>query len=137
QSAMRRRGNLWATIACVSVLLADAVHMLAPCRPSAMSIASMTFLVANKSEAVSFFEHGTSPRSIPLNPPFGNDQGGQLFGIETEPVAVGALPEKWRQLQAAITEDIAIVAQCRANGPCPLAAQRLIDISAKGAGRTG
>jgi predicted transglutaminase-like cysteine proteinase len=102
-----------------------------------MSISSLTSLVADKFEPVSSFEDWTKPRSTSLNPPSGNDQGGQLFGMETEPVAIGALSEKWRRLQGAIAKDTAILAQCRANGPCPLAAQRLIDISAKGAGQTG
>src|SRR5436190_8055179 len=137
QSAMLRPVNLWAIIAWLAVLLAAAVQMLAPPRPAEMSNSSLIFFVADKFEAVSSFAHGTKPGSIPLNPPFGNDQDGQLFGMEAEPVAIGALSEKWRQLQGAIAKDTAILAQCRANGPCPLAAQRLIDISAKGAGQTG
>src|SRR6266849_9703247 len=36
-----------------------------------------------------------------------------------------------------MAQDLAVVAQCRANGTCPVTAQRLIDISAEGAGRSG
>jgi len=47
------------------------------------------------------------------------------------------LPEKWDHIEVAMALDFAVVAQCHANGACPVAAQRLIDISAKGAGRSG
>jgi len=46
------------------------------------------------------------------------------------------LPAKWRHVEAAMAQDFALVAQCHANGTCPVAAQRLIDISAEGAGRS-
>jgi predicted transglutaminase-like cysteine proteinase len=36
-----------------------------------------------------------------------------------------------------MAQDFAVVAQCHANRTCPVAAQRMIDISAAGAGRTG
>jgi predicted transglutaminase-like cysteine proteinase len=55
---------------------------------------------------------------------------------KTEPVAAGELPEKWHHVEAAMAQDFAVVAQCHANGTCPVAAQRLIDISAEGAGRS-
>jgi predicted transglutaminase-like cysteine proteinase len=61
------------------------------------------------------------------------EQAAQLFGMETEPVAVGELPEKWHHVEAAIAQEFAAVAQCHANG----AAQRLIDLSAMGAGQSG
>ena len=61
----------------------------------------------------------------------------QLFGVDTEPVSMGELREKWRRLVAAMTRDFAAIAQCRANGPCPVAAQRLVDLSAEGAGKGG
>ena len=66
-----------------------------------------------------------------------SDSRAPLFGMETEPVAAGGLLEKWHHVEAAIAQDFAVVAQCHANGTCPVAAQRLIDISAKGAGRSG
>ena len=36
-----------------------------------------------------------------------------------------------------MAQDFAMIAQCHANGTCPVVAQRLIDITAKGAGRIG
>src|SRR4051812_11407985 len=93
QPAVRRHGKLWAIIASLGVLSAAAVHMLAPPRLPAMSNSSLIFVVADKFEAVSSFEYRTKRVSIPLNPLLGNDQDGQLFGMETEPVAIGALSE--------------------------------------------
>jgi predicted transglutaminase-like cysteine proteinase len=63
--------------------------------------------------------------------------GGRLFGMDTEPVAAGELREKWRRVVAMMERDLAVVAWCRVNGPCPVAAQKLIDLSAEGAGRSG
>ena len=59
QSTMRGPGNLWALIACLAVLLAAAVQMLAPPRPAEMSNSSSIVFVADKFEAVSSFVHGT------------------------------------------------------------------------------
>jgi predicted transglutaminase-like cysteine proteinase len=56
--------------------------------------------------------------------------------MKTEPVAAGELPEKGHRVEAAMAQDFAVVAQCHANGTCPVAAQRLIDISEEGAGRS-
>ncbi len=98
----------------------------------------MTFLVANEFEAVSFVEDGTNAATAPSEPPARNDeQAAQLFGMETEPVAAGELPEKWHHVEAAMAQDFAVVARCHANGTCPVAARRFIDISAEGAGRNG
>jgi predicted transglutaminase-like cysteine proteinase len=56
--------------------------------------------------------------------------------MDTEPVGIGDLRERWRHLVAVIAEDFVVVAQCQSIGPCPVAAQRLIDLSAEGAGRS-
>jgi predicted transglutaminase-like cysteine proteinase len=98
----------------------------------------MTFLAANEFEAISFIDDGTNAATALFKPAARDDkQAAQLFGMETEPVAAGELPEKWRHVIAAMVQDFAVVAQYHANGTCPVAAQRLIDISAKGAGRSG
>jgi predicted transglutaminase-like cysteine proteinase len=57
--------------------------------------------------------------------------------LDTEPVAIGELSEKWHRVEAMMAQDFAVVAQCHSNGPCPVAAQRLIDISAEGARQSG
>jgi len=95
-------------------------------------------LAANEFETVSFIEDRTNAATAPSEPPARNDErAAQLFGMETEPVAEGELLEKWHHVEAAMAQDFAVVAQCHANGTCPVAAQRLIDISAEGAGRSG
>jgi predicted transglutaminase-like cysteine proteinase len=53
------------------------------------------------------------------------------------PVADGALLDKWRRVQADITRDLEVVAQCQAGGPCPAPAQRLISLGLEGYGRSG
>jgi hypothetical protein len=57
--------------------------------------------------------------------------------METEPVTDGALLDKWRRVQTAITKDLEVVAQCQASQPCPAPAQKLLDLSLEGAGRSG
>ena len=140
QSAMRHGESFWAILASAWVvfLLAGAVYTSKPPRFPTDSAPLMTFLAANEFEAVSFIEDGTNAATARSEPPARNDeQAAQLFGMETEPVAAGELPEKWHHVEAAMAQDFAVVAQCHANGTCPVAAQRLIDISAEGAGRSG
>jgi predicted transglutaminase-like cysteine proteinase len=139
QSAMAHGGRFWAILASawVGVLMAGAVYTLAPPRLAAESTPPVSFLAANEFEAVSFIEDGANAATAPSEPPARNDeQAAELFGMKTESVAAGELPEKWHRVEAAMAHDFAVVAQCHANGSCPVAAQRLIDISAEGAGRS-
>jgi predicted transglutaminase-like cysteine proteinase len=140
QSAMRHGGSFWAILASawLGLLLTGAVYALESPRLPTDSTPPVTYLAANQFEAVSFIEQGTSAATAPSEPPARNDeQAAQLFGMETVPVAAGELPEKWHHVEAAMAQNFAMVAQCHANRICPVAAQRLIDISAKGAGRSG
>jgi predicted transglutaminase-like cysteine proteinase len=66
-----------------------------------------------------------------------DDQSDQLFGLETEPVTDGPLLEKWRRVEAIITKDLELIVQCQAAKPCPAPAQKLIDLSGHGTGRSG
>jgi predicted transglutaminase-like cysteine proteinase len=140
QSAIRHAGSFWKILgsAWVSLLLACAVCTLGPPGLPTDSDPPMTFSAANEFEAVSLIEDGTNAATAPSEPLARNDeQAAPLFGIPTEPVAAGELPEKWHHVEVAMDRDFAVVAQCRASGACPVAAQRLIDISAEGAGRSG
>src|SRR5271155_2112284 len=140
QSAMRHGGSFWAILASawVGVLMAGAVYTLAPPRLAAESTPPVSFLAANEFEAVSFIEDGANAATAPSESPARNDeQAAQLFGMKTEPVASGDLLEKWQHVEAAMAQDFAVVAKCHTNGTCPVAAQKLIDISAKGAGLSG
>ena len=76
--------------------------------------------------------------STPRNQPIPEkEQLARLFGLDTEPVAWGPLLEKWHHLKAEIVHDLGVVEQCRANGPCPVPAQKLIDLASEGASRSG
>jgi predicted transglutaminase-like cysteine proteinase len=138
-SAIRHGGSFSAILASASVglLLAGAAYTLEPRRLPTHS-APPTLLAANEFEAVSFIEDGTNAATTaPSKPAARNDkQAAQLFGMETELVAAGEMAEKWHHVQSAMAQDFAVVARCHANGACPVAAQRLIDISAEGAGRS-
>jgi predicted transglutaminase-like cysteine proteinase len=140
QSAIRHGASFWVILAsaCAGLFLAGAVYTSEPPRLPADYAPPIISLAANVFEAVSFIEEGTNAATAPSEPPARTDeQAAQLFGLETEPVGTGELPEKWHPVEVAIALDLAVVAQCHANGTCPVAAQRLIDISAKGAGRSG
>ena len=140
QSAMRHGGSFWTILASawVGLLLAVAVYTSEPPRLPTNPAPLMTFLATDEFEAVSFVEDGANAATVPSEPPAHNDeQAAQLFGMETEPVTAGELLEKWHHVEAAMARDFAVVAQCHANGICPVAAQRLINISATGAGRSG
>ena len=96
QSAMRHGGSFLAifALAWAGLLLAGAVYTLEPPKLPANSAPPMTFLAANEFEAVSFIEDGTNAATAPSDPPARNDeQAVQLFGMETEPVVAGELPE--------------------------------------------
>jgi predicted transglutaminase-like cysteine proteinase len=141
QSVMRRGGTFWATLASAWVagfLLAGAVYTSQPPELPANPAPTVAYLAANEFEAVSFIEDEANAATAPSESPARNDeQAAQLFGMKTEPVASGELLEKWQHVEAAMAQDFAVVAKCHANGACPVAAQKLIDISAKGAGRSG
>jgi predicted transglutaminase-like cysteine proteinase len=122
----------------VGFLLAGAVYTSQPPKLPTISAPTVPYLAANEFEAVSFIEDGANAATAPPESPARNDeQAAQLFGMKTEPVASGELLEKWQHVEAAMAQDFAVVAKCHANGTCPVAAQKLIDISAKGAGRSG
>jgi predicted transglutaminase-like cysteine proteinase len=140
QHAMRYGRSFLAILAlsCASLLLAGAVYTVDLPRLLTDSAPPMALLAANEFGAVSVIKNETSTATAPSEPPARNDeQTAPLFGMETEPVAAGELPKKWHRVEAAMAEDFAVVALCRANGTCPVAAQRLIDIGAVGAGRSG
>src|SRR5262249_35818927 len=119
------------------VLLTAALLLLLPHRLPAEAAALLSLVTADEIEAVSFVDKGTASSRI-LKPAVENNrQAPPLFGMETEPVIAGDVLEKWTHAKAAIDQELDAVAQCGANGVCSPAAQRLIDLSASGAGRSG
>ncbi len=65
------------------------------------------------------------------------NEASRLFGIDTAALPFGEVHEKWRRVVAAMARDFAVIDQCRENRPCPVAAQRLINLSAEGIGKSG
>lgn len=63
--------------------------------------------------------------------------GAPMFGMDTEPVFGGDLPEKWARAQAEISQELKVVTLCRDGERCPAAARELIRLSSEGAGRSG
>jgi predicted transglutaminase-like cysteine proteinase len=59
-----------------------------------------------------------------------------LFGMETEPV-VGSWASKWSAVELEIGREVKVLADCRAQKPCPKPAQDLLKIIAEGGGRAG
>jgi predicted transglutaminase-like cysteine proteinase len=86
-------------------------------------------------EAVAFIDD--TPQAVRQDAAMESDQQAPpIFGMETEPVA-GELATKWRAVEADIDRERQVLARCRAQQACPVAAQNLLDIVAEGAGRSG
>ena len=61
-----------------------------------------------------------------------------LFGMDTEPLRAGNVLEKWSRANVEIARELEALDRCHSQrGPAPADAQRLIDLSAEGAGRSG
>jgi predicted transglutaminase-like cysteine proteinase len=117
-------------------LLAGVLWMVEPPGSFGYAAASISVPAVEHVEHLPFAENETSRATAYLDVVATNDrQRIQLFGMDTEPVGIGDLRDRWRHVVAAIAQDSAVVAQCHSMGHCPVAAQRLIDISAEGAGR--
>jgi predicted transglutaminase-like cysteine proteinase len=132
----RHSAGCWALW--LSVLLAAALPLVVAIRPPAYSLGPIYSSDANAVERISFIEDGTNAVTPQPEPPARNDeQATPLFGMDTEPLFGGDILEKWNRAKAEIAQELEAVARCRANKPCPTAAQRLMDLSAEGAGRSG
>jgi hypothetical protein len=134
RSAMGRGVGLWKIFAWRGLLLAGALYMVAPLQLPAL----ICCLAADSNGLGSLVEIEVNGASAHQDGSATNDEEpGQLFGMKTEPVTDGALLDKWRRVEATITKDLEVIAQCQASQPCPAPAQKLIDLSLEGAGRSG
>jgi predicted transglutaminase-like cysteine proteinase len=61
---------------------------------------------------------------------------GLPFSMETEPV-VGRLALKWHTVELEIDHEETVLADCRAQRPCPEPARELLNLIAEGGGRSG
>jgi predicted transglutaminase-like cysteine proteinase len=115
-------------------LVLAVLALLAPLRPTARGDAPASFFENAEIEAVSFIDddaHALTPAIEHA------EQAAPLFGMETEPLIGGTVSEKWNRAKIQIARELDAVTLCRANGVCPMPAQRLIDLSMEGAGRSG
>jgi predicted transglutaminase-like cysteine proteinase len=130
-SAINRGVSFWKGVTWATFLLAGAIFMLDPLELFSYSVTPMCFTTAEyvgpNIDAATALPGASAPT---------DNLSDQLFGMNTEPVTAGALFDKWRDTRAGIAQDLAIVARCEANEPCPGAAQKLIGLSLEGAGRS-
>jgi len=125
-------------VAWTGLLLAGALYMIDPIELFSYSAAPICFLTADNVGPGSFVENELNGGTAHHDASATNDeQAGQLFGMDTEPVTDGALLDKWRRVEAIITKDLEVIAECQASKPCPAPAQKLIDLSLEGASRSG
>jgi predicted transglutaminase-like cysteine proteinase len=117
-------------------LLLVALALLPSLRPSAYRDVPISFFDPDEIEAVSFSE-GNANTVRPAPAIKHVEQPAPLFGMETEPLVGGAVSEKWSRAKIEIAQELDAVTRCRADGTCPVPAQRLIDLSMEGAGRSG
>jgi predicted transglutaminase-like cysteine proteinase len=128
----------------LGILLAAALPLLAP-RPAASLASSMPLSFASEVEveADSFIGDDTTasleaePVAVKSPAAIGSSGGpAPLFGMETAPLIGGAIPEKWTRARAEIAREFESLERCRTGGACPVVAQRLMDLSAEGTGRS-
>ena len=134
RSSIRRR-DFRVILACLGLSL-SVFWFVNPVRASGHSASPTAFPAANHVSLGSMIEDRT--HAEPAAPQSGGTgQPTLLFGVDTEPVADGELPERWRRVKADIARDLETVARCHANGPCIAAAPSLIAIVAEGVGHSG
>jgi predicted transglutaminase-like cysteine proteinase len=122
----------------VCVLLAGTLCLVDPFEPTASSAAPISNPRTENVEPAPLMENeGNGAVTRHDAPTKNHEEARLLFGINTEPVGIGELRERWHRVAALMAQDLAVVVQCHSNEACPIAAQRLIDMSAEGAERTG
>ena len=133
QSATDRGVEFLKIVAWAGLLLAGALYMLDPLELLSTSLVPICFVAADSdTPAPAAIEISVKSVSATTK----DERSAQLFGMDTEPVADGALLDKWRRVQADITKDLEVVAQCQAGKPCPAPAKRLLSLSLEGFGRS-
>jgi predicted transglutaminase-like cysteine proteinase len=130
-----RRSDFWVILACLGLMLSVS-WFFHPVRASGHSASGTAFPTTNHVSLAAMIEDRM--HAEPAAPqPGGTGQPTQLFGVDTEPVADGELPDRWRRVKAYIARDLETVARCHANGPCTAPAPALIAIIAEGVGHRG
>lgn len=134
---MRCVASCW-KISWTGVLLAGALYLANPLQSLLCRAAPMRIAAAEHVKVVSPGENDSNQATAHRDPDTSNaGEATRLFDVNTEPVAIGELHEKWLHMIGAMAHDLAQVAQCHSELSCPVAAQRLIGISGIGAWRSG
>jgi predicted transglutaminase-like cysteine proteinase len=134
---MRRVGSLRKIPGWTSVLLAGALYVADPLEPLLCSAAAIRIPAVEYVKAGSPGQNDANETAADRDRETSSDgERTKLFDVNTEPVAMGELHEKWLHIVAVMAHDLAVVKQCHSEVSCPVAAQRLIGISAKGARRS-
>jgi predicted transglutaminase-like cysteine proteinase len=122
----------------IGLLLVAALLAFVQHQPTAYSAGPSPILDSGEIEAASFVGDGTNAvTQEPVSPAMNDERGATLFDLDTEPVTEGELLKKWSRAKTEITQELQTLGRCHANNACPAVAQRLIDLSAEGAGRNG
>ena len=103
QSATDRDVDFLKIVAWAGLLLAGALYMLDPLELLSTSVVPICF-VAGDSDTPAPAAVEISVKSVSATTK--DERSAQLFGMDTEPVADGALLDKWRRVQADITKEL-------------------------------
>jgi predicted transglutaminase-like cysteine proteinase len=115
----------------LAVLLA-AVQIPSPTRPARTD----QLFYSDETAAVAYVFDSANAVSQDAGSPK-SDKWPTLFDMDIELVTQGDVLNKWSHARAEIARELQIVDRCRKDNVCPAGAQRLIDLSAEGAGRNG
>jgi len=128
-----RHRAFWAFVTglLLAVLLA-AVQIPSPTRPARTD----QLFYSDETAAVAYVLDSANAVNQDARSPK-SDKWSTLFDMDIELVTQGDVLNKWSHARAEIARELQIVDQCRKDHVCPAGAQRLIDLSAEGAGRNG
>ena len=117
QRAMDRGVDFWKILAWTGLLLGGALFTVDPIE--LVSSSSVPICIVAAGSDTTAIESSVTRISATTR-----DEGSaQLFGMDTELVADGALVDKRRRVQAVMSRDLVVVARCKAGKPCPASAQ--------------
>jgi predicted transglutaminase-like cysteine proteinase len=104
-----------------------------PARPTGAS----PFFPSGEIQAIWFVGDSTNT-ALPVSAISENiEQESALFGMDAELLTQDEVLIKWSEVKLKIARELQIVDRCRRENACPSGAQRLINLSAEGAGRSG
>ena len=109
RSATHRGVDVWKIVTWAGLFLAGSLCAVDPLELLSAPVVPISFVAAEPDQpAPVVIEIGVTSVSVATE----NEGSTQLFGMNTEPVADGALLDKWRRVQAVIAKDLEVIAQC-------------------------